>query len=231
MAIPFILYFYAKAYYIESHADEYDEISRYGLATWCVRKCMKIGHITTKSFGLENLPKDGGYVMFPNHQGKCDILGIIDSHTEPCTLVMDAERSKMPIVDPFITLIKGQRLDKTDMKAQVKTILKVVQEVKAGRKYVIFPEGGYENNGNTLQEFKAGAFQCATKSKAPIVPVVIIDSYKAFTINSLRRITTQVHYLPAIPYEEYKEMSTAEIAEDVKRRIQNLLDEKCVISE
>ena len=164
--------------------------------------------------------------MFPNHQGKFDLLGIIASHQSPCTMVMDYERSRLPIVNPFVELIKGQRLDKSDMKKQVRTILNIIQEVKQGRRYIVFPEGGYENNGNELQKFLPGAFQCATKSKAPIVPVAIIDSYKVFQINSLRKITTQVHFLPPILYEEYAGMSTAEIAELVKCRIQETIREK-----
>ena len=34
-----------------------------------------------------------------------------------------------------------------------------VKEVSEGRRYVIFPEGGYDNNKNELQEFKHGAFK------------------------------------------------------------------------
>ena len=56
-------------------------------------------------------------------------------------------------------------------------------------------------------------------SQAPIVPVAIIDSYKVFGINSLRKVKTQVHFLNPIFYEEYQGMSTPEIAQMVKERI------------
>lgn len=228
ISLPLVLYYIAKAYYIKYHESDYTENTRYDVARRCVRICMRVGRIKTLCYGQENLPEDGGYVMFPNHQGKFDLLGIIASHNSPCTMVMDYEKSKLPIVNPFVELIKGQRLDKSDMKKQVRTILNIIQEVKQGRRYIIFPEGGYENNGNELQKFLPGAFQCATKSKAPIVPVAIIDSYKVFSINSLRKITTQVHFLPPILYEEYAGMSTAEIAELVKCRIQQAIQEKTI---
>ena len=39
---------------------------------------MKVtGGIHTKAYGQENLPKEGGYMMYPNHQGKYDALGIV----------------------------------------------------------------------------------------------------------------------------------------------------------
>ena len=56
-------------------------------------------------------------------------------------------------------------------------------------------------------------------ASAPIVPVAIIDCYKPFGMNSLRKVTTQVHFLPPVYYEEYKDMTTAQIAELVKERI------------
>ena len=184
---------------------------------------MRNGRIETEAFGTELLPKEGGYVMYSNHQGKYDSLGIMSVHNEPCTIVIDAFRSKLPIVDPFIDLVRGSRLDKTDIKSQMKTILKIAEEVKGGRKYIVFPEGGYDHNRNDLQEFKPGAFKCATKSRAPIVPVAIIDSYKPFGINSLRRVKTQVHFLKPIFFEEYQSMNTKEIAEMVKNQIEDVI--------
>ena len=89
----------------------------------------------------------------------------------------------------------------------------------AGRRYIVFPEGGYDHNKNDLQEFMPGAFKCAVWAKAPIVPVAIIDSYKPFGVNSLRKVRTYVHFLAPIFFEEYSGMRTAEIAELVKSRI------------
>lgn len=57
-------------------------------------------------YGLENLPEEGGYMMYSNHQGKYDALGIISSHEKPCTFVIDAERAKLPIVKEVADLVK-----------------------------------------------------------------------------------------------------------------------------
>lgn len=219
VSLPFIVYYIAKAHFIEKHEGHFPEERRYRMVQRCIRIAMRHGRIETRSTGQEYLPREGGYVMYSNHQGKFDTLGIMISHPKPCTVVMDYYRSQLPIVDAFIDLVKGQRLDKTDMKSQVRTILQIVEEVKKGRKYIVFPEGGYDHNRNDLQEFHSGAFKCATKARAPIVPVAIIDCYKPFGMNSLRRVTTQVHFLPPIYYEEYSGMTTAQIAELVKGRI------------
>lgn len=216
----------SKARLIEIFYGNFSEERRYRMARRCVRIMMRHGRIHTKSTGQELLPKEGGYVLFSNHQGKFDSLGIIYSHARPCTLVMDYGRSQLPIVNPFINLIRGKRLDKSDMRSQLRTILEIADEVKAGRRYIVFPEGGYDNNKNSLQEFLPGAFKCATKAKAPIVPVCIIDSYKPFGTNSLRKVTTWVHFLKPIFYEEYQSMTTPQIAELVKSRIAAKMEEQ-----
>nr|WP_296441507.1 lysophospholipid acyltransferase family protein [uncultured Acetatifactor sp.] len=224
VSLPLVVYYICKAHYIERHGERFSEETRYKMARKCIGIMMRNGRIETESFGQELLPKEGGYVMYSNHQGKYDTLGIMSSHPKPCTIVIDAYRSKLPITDTFIDLVQGSRLDKTDMKKQLHMILQIADEVKNGRRYIVFPEGGYDHNKNELQDFMAGSFKCATKAKAPIVPVAIIDSYKPFGVNSLRKVKTQVHFLAPIFYEEYGKMTTAEIAEMVKGRISSTID-------
>ena len=50
----------------------------------------------------------------------------------------------------------------------------------------------------THLEFKGGSFKAATKSKCPIVPVALIDSYKAFDTGSVKKLIVQVHFLEPI---------------------------------
>lgn len=224
ISLPFVLYYLHKAHYIAKHREKYTEEECYRIARKCIGIMMRNGRVETKAFGTELLPQEGGYVMYSNHQGKYDTLGIMSAHNKPCTIVMDAYRSKLPIADSFIDLVNGSRLDKSDMKKQLKTILKIAEEVKNGRRYIVFPEGGYDNNRNALQEFMPGSFKCATRYGMPIVPVAIIDSYKVFGINSLRRVKTQVHFLKPIFAEEYRSMNTQQIANMVKERIGAVMD-------
>lgn len=219
VSLPWVIYYVCKAHLIEKVGGLFSENRRYKMAQRCIGIMMRHGRIKTQCTGQENLPKDGGYVMYSNHQGKFDTLGIMICHPTPCTVVMDYYRSKLPLTDAFINLVQGKRLDKTDMRSQVRTVLQIVEEVKAGRRYIIFPEGGYDNNRNQLQAFMPGAFQCAVKARAPIVPIAIIDSYKPFGINSLKKVKTQVHFLEPIMPEQYKGMTTTMIAEMVKGKI------------
>lgn len=223
ISLPFIIYYLIKVLYYIRHEEKYTEEERYRLAVRLVGRLKKNGRIHTVSYGQERLPAKNGYIMFPNHQGKYDALGIISAHERPCSVVIDDKASHALVTSQFIDLLKGIRMDKTDMRKQAEVIRKVANEVKNGRNFIIFPEGGYDNNQNSLQEFLAGAFKCAQLSRSPIVPVAIYDSYKVFSINSIRKVRTQVSFLEPIFYEEYKGMNTRTIAQLVKMRIEEEL--------
>ena len=57
------------------------------------------------------------------------------------------------------------------------------------------------------------------RAKAPIVLVALVDSWKVFDLWSLRKVNTQVYYLKPIPYEEYRDMKSVEVAKLVYDRI------------
>ena len=202
--------------------DRFSEEDRYAEAIRTIKLLKKKGKITTIADGIDNLPDNGGYLMYSNHQGKYDALGIISTHKEPCSLVMDEAKSHTILVSEFVDLLQGKRLIKDNVRQALKIITEVSEDVKNGKKYILFPEGGYEfNNRNRVCDFKAGSFKSAIKAHVPIVPIALIDSYKVFNSFYLWPITTQVHYLEPIYYEEYKDMKSKEIAELVKQRIQD----------
>ena len=202
------------------HPEKYTEEQRYALVHHVIYLMNKTGKITTEAYGLENLPQEGGYMMYPNHQGKYDVLGIMYTHKKPCSFVMDKNKSHTILVREFCDLVQGKRLEKDNPRQGITIINQVADDVAAGKRYILFPEGGYKfNNKNKVCDFKAGSFKIALKSKAPIIPIALIDSYKVFNSFHVGPLTTQVHYLKPIMYEEYKDLKTQEIAELVKQRI------------
>ena len=218
-------YMISRMRYEADHPNKYSVEQRYKLDQRAIRIMCNTGKIHTVCYGKENLPEEGGYIMYPNHQGKFDALAIIFCHDAPCSIVMDIRKSKSILVREFLDLLEGKRLDKTNVRQAMTIIREVTNEVKEGRRYILFPEGGYEfNNKNKVASFKAGSFKSAIKAKAPIVPVALIDSYKVFNSFHFGKITTQVHYLEPLFYDDYKNMKTQEIALLVQNRIQQVID-------
>ncbi len=227
ISIHLIIYYIVVAEHYSRHLDKYSEKKRYGLALRMIRDIQRRSNIRTISYGLENLPPEElGYIMYANHQGKYDALGILDAHNDvPCSVIMDKDRSKMLLADQVVKLVDGVRLDRNDFRQQLQVLEKMSEDTKAGRKFVYFPEGGYEHNGNKLQHFRPGAFRVAMRAGSPIVPVAIYDSYIPFDFNSLRKVTTQVYFMPPLYPEDYAGMSSKEVSELVKEQIENKLED------
>ena len=202
------------------NVDNYTEGERYALLKKIDRRANQGGNITIQTYGVENIPDENGFIFYPNHQGLYDVLAIMEVCPVPFSVVAKKELTDVPFLKQVFAIMKAFMIDREDVKQSMQVIINVIKEVKAGRNYLIFAEGTRSKNGNHPQEFKGGSFKAATKSKCPIVPVALIDSYKAFDTGSVKPLTVQVHFLEPIYYEEYKDMKTTEIAAEVKRRIE-----------
>lgn len=186
----------------------------------------KLFSTTTDFYGLENLPAEGGYIMYSNHQGKYDALGIIDAIKKPFSILWDIRSAKQPITKQVSQLLKCEIIDTSQKQNFIPSMQRIAEGVKNGRPYLIFPEGGYTDNKNNLQDFQTGCFMTSLLSKSPIVPVVIYDSYKSMDGNKIfGKAKTQVHFLPPIYYDEYKTINRKGLAVLVKSKIQQKLDE------
>ncbi len=216
-----IMYFVPKMAYYAKHPEKYSEEERYALAQNVIAKVTKTARVKTEYIGKENIPEESGYIMYSNHQGKYDALGIFAGHDKPCSVLMDKKRSQMFIAKQFIDLIGGQRIEKENPIQQLRTLDAIAKEVRNEKKnYLIFPEGGYsKKTDNSMEDFKYGCFTSAVKAKCTIVPIALIDSYKPFGQNSLRKVHTKVIYLDPIPYEEYADMKPKELSIYVQEKI------------
>lgn len=221
-----IIYYVIKARIWMKDIDKHPEEERYNIAREMVDKMNKSAGYKTIAYGLENLPKEGGYMLYPNHQGKYDVPGIMATHEKPLSFVMDEKRSHIILVNEFLELVQGKRLEMDNPRQTVRVFQEMAEELKQGRKYILFPEGGYkENNQNVIEAFKPGSFKLAQMSKVPIVPVALVDSYKVYNSDHVGPVTTYVYYLKPIPYEEIKGMKTREIATMVENIIREKVEE------
>lgn len=145
-------YMIPKMRYMAQHPEKYSEEQRYQMVTHMIYLMQRSGRISTVYTGAENLPKEGGYIMYPNHQGKYDALGIIASHAAPCSLVMDRNKSNGLLVKEFVDLLCGKRMDIKDVRQAMKIILEISEEAAKGKRFILFPEGGYDHNRNTVED-------------------------------------------------------------------------------
>ena len=192
-----VLHAVPKANKMIANKSSHSAEERFVYAKWIINYMRKHARTRTKVYGRENIPTDSNYIMYPNHQGKYDALGIILAQEKPCGVLWGKKQAERLMSRQVCGLIDAVVIDLDNNRDKVRAIMDVTRQVKSGRNFLIFPEGGYTDNKNELQEFQAGCFSC----------------------NTFEKVDTQVHFLKPILYSEYGELKKKEVAELVKNRI------------
>lgn len=201
------------------HPEKYSEGEMYRHIQYILKRAVRGGNIDLQVSGTENIPKEGGFMLYANHQGMFDVLAVAATCDIPVGAVLKKELYDIPFLHQVAICTKSFPMDREDVRQSLTVIQSVIREVKAGRNYLIFPEGTRSRNGNQMGQFHSGSFRCATKSKCPIVPVALVDSFKVLDQKGSKPVTVQIHYLKPICWEEYGNLKTTELAALVKERI------------
>ncbi len=204
--------------------EKYDAKTRYAFLHRITPIVIRRGRIKIECHGLENLPIQTGYIMFPNHQGLFDALAFLQTHERPLVTVMKKEVKDIFLIKQIIRLLQAEIIDREDVRQSMQVIMNMTRRVKEGENFIIFAEGTRSKNGNQLGEFKGGSFKSAMNARCPIVPVALIDSFQAFDTHSIKKLTVQIHYLKPLYYEDYQGMKSMEIAALVSSRITETIE-------
>lgn len=223
LQIPYIMFRIWRYGLVEDkfahHAEAYAFIKKVTI------KANRAGRVRIKAYGSENLPEEDGFIMFCNHQGLFDSLVFFESCPKPFSFIAKKEVKNTILLKQVIVAFGAYIMDREDVRQSLGVINAIAADVKRGRNFLIFPEGTRAPLPNTMLDFKGGSFKSATKSRCPIVPCALVDSYKPFDENSIKPVTVKLKYLPPLYYEEYKDMKTVEIAALVKARIEAAIEE------
>lgn len=217
-------YLYLKLCWYAAHTDSIPYDKQWSLIQKINDKACKGGNVEVQAYGVENIPKEGGFMFFPNHQGMFDVLAIIKTCPRYFSVVVKRELENIFFLNKIFPIMGYYAIDRDDVRQSMKVIQNVSKDVADGKPFLIFAEGTRSRDGNHIGEFKGGSFKSAQKAKCPIIPVAVIDSYKVMDTHSLEKVTVQIHYLEPLFYEEYKMMKTPEIAEIVESRIKKTID-------
>lgn len=163
-------------------AEGKDEEEREAIYTACQywsKKIVKYLDLDIEIVNPENLPEKGPVLYVANHQSYADILAFLNITKHQIGFIAKNELTKIPLFRDWIVRIRSLFIMREDPRASLNTINEGAEMLKNGFSLVIFPEGTRSKSGK-MADFKPGSLKLATKAKATIVPVTIIDSYKAF---------------------------------------------------
>ena len=219
---------YSKLCRFAKNPEAYTEAEMYGHIQYILQQAIKGGNVNVTVYGKENIPEENGFLLCSNHQGMFDVLAIVANCDNPMggvyKIELDNKGKGIPLIKEIIRCTNSFAMDRNDVRQSLTVIQNVTEELKKGRNYLIFPEGTRSKNGNVMGEFHGGSFRCAVKAKAPILPIAVIDCHRILDEKGSKPLTAQVHFLKPIPYEEYKDLKTPDLAALVKSRIQETID-------
>lgn len=132
--------------------------------------------------GEENIPTDTAVLFIGNHRSYFDIVLTYARCRSLTGYVAKKEMLKIPLLSRWMKFLHCLFLDRSDIRAGLKTILEAIEKVKSGISIMIFPEGTRNKNASEteLLPFHEGSFKIATKTGCPIIPVSINNSSAIF---------------------------------------------------
>ena len=125
--------------------------------------------------GLENIPKDGSFVMAGNHTSKLDPLLLVSS-TKRCIHFLSKIELFKGIKKYFFI---GMGTIPVDRKRKNPEVIDLANKYLMDNKVIgIFPEGTINRTDDIIMPFKYGAVKMAMDTNSYIVPFAITNEYK-----------------------------------------------------
>lgn len=223
ICVPFVLINYPRILYYSIRKKHISKVKIYQYAQWFLRKLLHKLGMDLEIRNKENVPCTSSFLMVGNHQSLMDPLVLIASLEGPLSFVAKKELKKIIGVNSFINMVNGLFMDRHSLKNSVS----VMKEVKASLHednmiWCIFPEGTRTKEENKeVGKFLGGSLKMAMSEEKMIVPFVLDGGYDVLPLKGKWKIKTILKILKPIPYEEYKNYSTNELAQMIEDKIRS----------
>ena len=203
--------------------SEADAYIHKAASSWAMSQ-VKMSGAKVRVFGEENIPADIPVLFISNHQGNFDIALFMSHINKPKGYISKIEMRKIPVLRTWMEFMHCVFMERGNLRKAAEAINEGIKILKSGYSMVLFPEGT-RSKGDHMNEFKAGAFKLATKSRVPIVPVTIKGSYRLMEANNskIKPAEVEMHIHPMIPVAYLTREEEGELPEKVKAVIQSKL--------
>jgi len=188
------------------------------------RMALWLAGVKVELRGLEKLPRQGAVVFMANHQGNCDPPAIFPL-LPPVLILVKKEFFRVPVLGRAMLAREFIPVDRKDRERAIAAVDQAVAKLKAGKPFLVFPEGTRSPDGR-LQAFKKGVFVMALKARVPIVPISISGSSKIMPKGKFvmrpGRVRITIH--APIPTEGYALDDRDAVVQRVRQAILSGLD-------
>ncbi len=193
--------------------------SSLAIVNWAFRVVLWISGTSVTVLGEENVPKDEAVLYVGNHRSYFDILLTYVRVPRPTGYMAKVEMLRYPSLNTWMKYLHCIFLDRSDIKAGLKSILNAIDKIKAGISICIFPEGTRNRTDQMFLEFHDGSLKIAEKSGCPIVPVSINNASAIFEdhMPKIKKAHVVIEY--------GKPIYTRDLSKEDKRRLSAMVQE------
>ena len=143
----------------------------YALGHAGVRLALACAGVRYRVAGREQIP-DTAVVFCSNHESNVDPPVLFEALHPQLHVLYKAELHRFPIMGRVFDVGGFVPIDRDDREKAMASIARGAEALRAGRSFLIFPEGTRSRTGRLLP-FKKGGFIMAIKAQVPIVPVAV----------------------------------------------------------
>lgn len=185
---------------------------------------MTVGGIKLEIKGQENLPKDETVIYMPNHQSDLDWPIIFRSVPRLYLFLAKQELFDMFIFGTYMRLQKYISIERSNMKKSYKTYQKIIDLIKEGNSFVIYPEGTRSYDGK-LQKFKPTSFSILQETKVRVIPIAINGSINIIKKGSRLIYPGKINVtiLPPINFDDLYQLENKEFCLSASERVRKAL--------
>lgn len=197
MMIPII---YCAAFFSKNGRKIADQ----GALTWSkltLFALKKICNIDYEVRGLENLPKEGGFIVACKHQSAWETV-VMNMIFDRPAYAYKKELLKIPFYGWFLGKMSGISVDRKGGASSMKNLIKQSKDyLNRGQKIIIFPQGTRVPVGKLTSEYpyQPGIKALYSHLDFPIVPAVL-NSGKYWSKSKINKLSGKIvlQFLPPI---------------------------------
>ncbi len=194
------------------------------------RVVLLISGVTVDVYGEEHVPKDEAVLYIGNHRGLYDTVITYARCPRLTGYVAKDSMRKIPFLRIWMKRLHCLFLDRTDIKAGMKTILIGIDQMKNGISMCIFPEGtrSLSERETQMLPFKEGSFKMAEKTGCAIIPMAMVHTADIFEkhVPFVKRTRVTLTYGEPIYVKQLDKEQRKHLGSYVQDVIRGMLEEQ-----
>ena len=196
---------------------------------WCgitiARLGLPIAGLQVRLHALDKLDPNGTYIFMANHASNIDPPALIPIVPRRTSVLVKKELFRIPVLGQAMRIGSLVPVDRSNRERAIASLDAASEVMKRGINMTIFVEGTRSRTGKLLP-FKKGPFYLAERTRMPVVPVTIANTYVLQPKGQkfAKPGTVDIYFHEPIPPEKFGELP--ELMERVRTAIASVLPEE-----